>query len=66
MSHDFAETRHAIVATSWLRRPCIGLQKAGVLTGKYTSRDLDRDGDSAGVEGTRKGAGAMNGHLTER
>ena len=38
----------------------------GVLTGKYTSRDLDHDGDSAGVEGTRKSAGAMNGHLTER
>jgi aryl-alcohol dehydrogenase-like predicted oxidoreductase len=38
----------------------------GVLTGKYTSRDLDHGGDSAGVEGTRKSAGAMNGHLTER
>jgi aryl-alcohol dehydrogenase-like predicted oxidoreductase len=38
----------------------------GVLTGKYTSRDLDDDGDAAGVEGTRKGGGAMNGHLTER
>jgi aryl-alcohol dehydrogenase-like predicted oxidoreductase len=38
----------------------------GVLTGKYTSRDLDHGGDSAGVEGTRKAAGAMNGHLTER
>jgi aryl-alcohol dehydrogenase-like predicted oxidoreductase len=38
----------------------------GVLTGKYTSRDLDHGGDSAGVEGTRKSGGAMNGHLTER
>jgi aryl-alcohol dehydrogenase-like predicted oxidoreductase len=38
----------------------------GVLTGKYTSRDLDHGGDSAGVQGTRKGGGAMNGHLTER
>ena len=38
----------------------------GVLTGKYTSRDLDHGGDSAGVEGTRQSAGAMNGHLTER
>jgi aryl-alcohol dehydrogenase-like predicted oxidoreductase len=38
----------------------------GVLTGKYTSRDLDHGGDSAGVEGTRQSGGAMNGHLTER
>jgi aryl-alcohol dehydrogenase-like predicted oxidoreductase len=38
----------------------------GVLTGKYTSRDLDHGGDSAGVEGTRRSAGAMDGHLTER
>ena len=40
--------------------------RRGVLTGKYTSRDLDAGGDSAGVEGTRKSAGAMNGTLTER
>ena len=38
----------------------------GVLTGKYTSRDLDHGGDSAGVEGTRLGSGEMNGSLTER
>jgi aryl-alcohol dehydrogenase-like predicted oxidoreductase len=38
----------------------------GVLTGKYTSRDLDHGGDSAGVEGTRKSAGELNGSLTER
>jgi aryl-alcohol dehydrogenase-like predicted oxidoreductase len=36
----------------------------GVLTGKYTGRDLD--GDSAGVEGTRKSAGELNGSLSER
>src|ERR1700704_6059794 len=29
----------------------------GVLTGKYTSRDLDHGVDSTGVEGTRKSAG---------
>jgi aryl-alcohol dehydrogenase-like predicted oxidoreductase len=40
--------------------------RRGVLTGKYTSRDLDHGGESAGVEGTRKSAGAMNGTLTER
>jgi aryl-alcohol dehydrogenase-like predicted oxidoreductase len=38
----------------------------GVLTAKYSSRDLDRGGDSALVEGTRKSAGAMNGSLGER
>jgi aryl-alcohol dehydrogenase-like predicted oxidoreductase len=38
----------------------------GVLTGKYTSRDLDHGVDSAGVEGTRKSAGELNGSLTER
>jgi aryl-alcohol dehydrogenase-like predicted oxidoreductase len=38
----------------------------GVLTGKYTSRDLDHDGDSAGVKGTRKGAGELNGSLSDR
>jgi aryl-alcohol dehydrogenase-like predicted oxidoreductase len=38
----------------------------GVLTGKYTSRDLDDGGDSVGVEGTRRSGGAMNGSLTER
>jgi aryl-alcohol dehydrogenase-like predicted oxidoreductase len=38
----------------------------GVLTGKYTSRDLDHGGDSAGVEGTRKSAGELNGSLSER
>jgi aryl-alcohol dehydrogenase-like predicted oxidoreductase len=38
----------------------------GVLTGKYTSRDLDDGGDSAGVQGTRNSGGAMNGSLTER
>jgi aryl-alcohol dehydrogenase-like predicted oxidoreductase len=36
----------------------------GVLTGKYTSRDLD--GESAGGEGTRKSAGELNGSLSER
>jgi aryl-alcohol dehydrogenase-like predicted oxidoreductase len=38
----------------------------GVLTGKYTSRDLEDGGDSAGVEGTRKSSGEMNDSLTER
>jgi aryl-alcohol dehydrogenase-like predicted oxidoreductase len=38
----------------------------GVLTGKYTSRDLDHDGDSAGVQGTRMSAGELNGSLSER
>jgi aryl-alcohol dehydrogenase-like predicted oxidoreductase len=38
----------------------------GVLTGKYTSRDLDHGGESAGVEGTRKSAGELNGSLSER
>jgi aryl-alcohol dehydrogenase-like predicted oxidoreductase len=38
----------------------------GVLTGKYASRDLDHGGDSAGVEGTRKSAGELNGSLSER
>jgi aryl-alcohol dehydrogenase-like predicted oxidoreductase len=38
----------------------------GVLTGKYSSRDLDHGGDSAGVDGTRRSAGEMNGSLTER
>jgi aryl-alcohol dehydrogenase-like predicted oxidoreductase len=38
----------------------------GVLTGKYTSRDLDHDGDSAGADGTRKSAGELNGSLSER
>jgi aryl-alcohol dehydrogenase-like predicted oxidoreductase len=38
----------------------------GVLTGKYTSRHIDHGGDSAGVEGMRNSAGAMNGSLTER
>jgi aryl-alcohol dehydrogenase-like predicted oxidoreductase len=36
----------------------------GVLTGKYTSRDLDHD--SAGVQGTRLSAGELNGSLSER
>jgi aryl-alcohol dehydrogenase-like predicted oxidoreductase len=38
----------------------------GVLTGKYTSRDLDHGGDSAGVQGTRKGAGELNSSLSDR
>jgi aryl-alcohol dehydrogenase-like predicted oxidoreductase len=38
----------------------------GVLTGKYTSRDLDHGGESAGVQGTRKSAGELNGSLSER
>jgi aryl-alcohol dehydrogenase-like predicted oxidoreductase len=38
----------------------------GVLTGKYSSRDLDHGADSAGVEGTRKSAGELNGSLSER
>src|SRR5712675_2514795 len=38
----------------------------GVLTGKYSSRDLDHGGDSAGVQGTRMSAGELNGSLTER
>jgi aryl-alcohol dehydrogenase-like predicted oxidoreductase len=38
----------------------------GVLTGKYTSRDLDDGVDSAGVEGTRKSAGELDGSLSER
>src|ERR1700719_4895323 len=38
----------------------------GVLTGKYSSRDLDHDGDSAGADGTRKSAGELNGSLSER
>jgi aryl-alcohol dehydrogenase-like predicted oxidoreductase len=38
----------------------------GVLTGKYSTRDLDHGADSAGVEGTRLGSGEMNGSLSER
>jgi aryl-alcohol dehydrogenase-like predicted oxidoreductase len=38
----------------------------GVLTGKYSSRDLDHRGHSAGVEGTRLGSGELDGTLTER
>jgi aryl-alcohol dehydrogenase-like predicted oxidoreductase len=38
----------------------------GVLTGKYSSRDLDHDGDSAGVQGTRMRAGELDGSLSER
>jgi aryl-alcohol dehydrogenase-like predicted oxidoreductase len=38
----------------------------GVLTGKYSSRDLETGGDSAGSVGTRKSAGELNGSLSER
>jgi aryl-alcohol dehydrogenase-like predicted oxidoreductase len=38
----------------------------GVLTGKYTSRDLEDGGDSAGSVGTRNSAGELNGSLSER
>jgi aryl-alcohol dehydrogenase-like predicted oxidoreductase len=37
----------------------------GVLTGKYTSRDLDQGADSTDVEGARNSAGAMNGSLND-
>jgi aryl-alcohol dehydrogenase-like predicted oxidoreductase len=38
----------------------------GVLTGKYSSRDLDHGADPAGVQGTRKSARELNGSLSER
>ncbi|MEV0799011.1 aldo/keto reductase [Kribbella sp. NPDC050281] len=39
---------------------------SGVLTGKYTTADLDHGGGLAGVAGTRKNVAAANNSLTER
>src|SRR3979411_1912930 len=37
---------------------------SGVLTGKYTSSDLNHGGGSAGAQGTRKNVAAASGSLT--